>query len=167
MTKATSSKICSRQLESKEIPRSCAGLDHDEDILLTLLRFFLESFAFPQSQSWVRSIDCAAHYFGADKGAIITQRLLYALDALRSSRRSDFRFNAPSCSACSAIITEDERRFMTAVIKARRGIKGPLAAELMLLCEGNDITLVMECVVDLCDALPPHAPCNSFGKIRA
>ena len=79
MTKATSSKICSRQLESNEIARSCAGLDHDENTLLTLLRFFLESFAFPQSQRWVRSIDTAAHYFGADKGAIITQRLLYAL----------------------------------------------------------------------------------------
>ena len=35
MTKATSSKICSRELETKEIARSCAGLDHDEDTFVS------------------------------------------------------------------------------------------------------------------------------------
>ena len=49
MAKATSTRNCPRQLQTREIARSCAGFDPVESTLLTLVRFFAESFAMPQS----------------------------------------------------------------------------------------------------------------------
>ena len=155
MAKATSTRNCPRQLQTREIARSCAGFDPVESTLLTLVRFFAESFAMPQTQSWLRSIDYAAHYFGSDKGAVITQRLLFALQAMRETRRSEFNFSTPSCEVCSEIVTEHERRFMAAIRNVRRGRASPMVTELMFLCEGNDTRKLIECINNLCAALPP------------
>ena len=40
MAKATSTQNCPRQPQPKEIARRCAGFDPDENVLLTLIRFF-------------------------------------------------------------------------------------------------------------------------------
>ena len=155
MAKVTSDQNCPRQIEPSEIARSSAGFDPDEDVLLTLTRYFMESFAMPPSQSWLRAFHCAACHFGADEGAVVMQRLLFALQAMRSSRKSTFCFNAPECAVCSEIVTENERRFMAAITNARRGKPGAMTTELMLLCEGNDISLPEECFQSLSSALPP------------
>ena len=94
MAKATSHQNCPRQIEQKEIARSSAGFDPDEDVLLTLTRYLTKALAMPPSQSWLRAVHCAACHFGADNGAIVMQRLVFALQAMRSSRRSAFCFNA-------------------------------------------------------------------------
>ena len=167
MAKATSNHSCPRQIEPKEIARSSAGFDPDEDVLLTLTRYFMESFVMPPSQSWLRVFQCAASHFGPDKGAIVMQRLLFALQAMRSSRKSVFCFNAPNCPVCGEIVTEHERRFMAAITNVRRGQPGAMMTELMLLCEGNDFSLVAECFQNLSSALPPIASAHRAEREEA
>ena len=109
----------------------------------------------PHTQSWMQSIEYAAHHFGADEGAVITQRLLFALQAMRKNTRSEFNFSAPSCKVCSEIVTENERRFMAAITNVRRGKASLTVTELMFLCEGNDTSRLIECINNLCAVLPP------------
>ena len=87
MAKATSIQGCPRQVQPKEIARRYAGLDSVENILLTLVRFFAESLA--------------AHHFRADEGAVIAQRLLFAVQAMQETRQSVFNFSSPSCKVRS------------------------------------------------------------------
>jgi hypothetical protein len=167
MAKATSHQNCPRQIEQKEIARSSAGFDPDEDVLLTLTRYLVEAFAMPPSQSWLRAVHCAACHFGADNGAIVMQRLVFALQAMRSSRRSAFCFNAPECPVCSEIVTEHERHFMAVITNARRAKPGAMLPKLMLLCEGNDISIPRECFQNLSSALPPIASAHRAKRGEA
>jgi len=145
---------CCRAPVSKEILRYNVGLDHDEDMLLTLARFYFESFAVPDTHSWMRGIDEAALHFGDDKGAIVAQRLLFALQSMRFARRSVFNFNNPTCEGCSSIVTEHERRLMAAIQGVRLGWQSIVKTELMMLCEGNDTAIVEQSFVKLAAALP-------------
>ena len=145
---------CCRSTNSKETLRCNVGLDHDEDILLTLARFYFESFAVPNTHSWMRGIDEAAIHFGDDKGAIVAQRLLFALQSMRFARRSVFNFNCPTCEGCSSIVTEHERRLMVVIQGVRLGWDSTVKTELMMLCEGNDTTMVEQSFVKLAAALP-------------
>ena len=145
---------CCRAPVSKEILRYNVGLDHDEDMLLTLARFYFESFAVPDTHSWMRGIDEAALHFGDDKGAIVAQRLLFALQSMRFARRSVFNFNSPTCEECSSIVTEHERRLMAAIQGVRLGWQSIVKTELMMLCEGNDTAIVEQSFVKLAAALP-------------
>ena len=145
---------CCRAPVSKEILRYNVGLDHDEDMLLTLARFYFESFAVPDTHSWMSGIDEAALHFGDDKGAIVAQRLLFALQSMRFARRSVFNFNSPTCEECSSIVTEHERRLMAAIQGVRLGWQSIVKTELMMLCEGNDTAIVEQSFVKLAAALP-------------
>ena len=154
MAQANPNDVCFRVIQGKEIQRSKAGLDDDEDVLLTLARCYFETFAMPETQSWMRCFDLAACHFGADTGAVVSQRLLFALQAMRCSRRSVFGFNAPHCKGCSKIMTEHERRLMTVIKSTRHKQFGTMRMELMMLCEGNDTALAETCFDSLCAALP-------------
>ena len=92
MAKVTSDQNCPRQIEPNKIARSSAGFDPDEDVLLTLTRYFFESFVMPPSQSWLRVFQCAACHFGADKGAVVTHLGLQILDQRLGSKHQR---NAP------------------------------------------------------------------------
>ncbi len=157
MEKETLGNVCSRKIQDKEIHRSRAGMDSDEDVLLTLSRCYFETFAVPTSQSWMRCFDLAERYFGGDKGAIICQRLLAALQSVRYSRRSVFDFNASQCTGCCNILTEHERRLMAVIKSARREQFGAVRMELMMLCEGNNTAPSEESIANLCAALPSVA----------
>ena len=145
---------CQRQVQSKEFPRKSLDIDPVENILLTLVRFFAESFAMPQTQSWVRSINYATQHFGADEGAVIAQRLLLVLLVMQKNKPSGFNFSAPSCKICSEIVTEDERRFMAAIKSVRKGNSSQTIIELMFLCEGQDTGRLTDCIKKLCAVLP-------------
>ena len=161
MAKALYNQNCPRQLQPNEVARRCAGFDPVENTLLTLVRFFAETFAMPQTQSWMRSIDYAEQQFGTDKGAVVAQRLLLALQAMRKTKRSQFHFSAPSCKWCSDIVTENERRFVAAIANLRRGKSSQTITELMFLCEGNNTSNLINCINNLCAVLPPVSDIHS------
>lgn len=158
MAKSVPNWVCMRRFRDKEIQCACAGLDDDEDIILTLARFHFETFAVPEFQSWMLCFDFAARHFGPNDGAVITQRLFLAIQAMRCTRRSLFSFNAPLCAACSEVLTEHERRLMAVIKSTRQKRFGAMKMELMMLCEGNDTSWVETNFESLCAALPAVAP---------
>ena len=155
MPHTNTSAHCNRQPLPKEILRSDAGFDDVEDNLLTLARFFFQTFAIPQSQSWMNGLDMAEATFGDTIGPMVAMRMLDALRGVRYARRAVYCFNSPTCKGCAAVVTEHERRFMAAFRGIRSGQIGHAQTELMMLCEGNDITQVIGAMTRLSLLLPP------------
>lgn len=151
--RSTQTQSCCRVPTEKEIWRSDAGLDFCEETVLTLARLYFESFARPESMQWVKSLMLAQAHFGPDAGAVIGVRLLNALQAMRFARKSVFSFNSCECAGCSVVLTEHERRLMTIVKAARAGHDGVAQTELMMLCEGADITAPMMAIYELAEVL--------------
>ncbi|WP_341368193.1 hypothetical protein [Yoonia sp. BS5-3] len=150
---STQAKPCCRCPSDKEIWRSEADLDFCEETLLTLARLYFESFARPESTCWINSLMLAQAHFGPDAGPVIGVRLLNALQAMRFARHSIFSFNSVECPTCSAVLTEHERRLMAVIKATRTGQSGKAQTELMMLCEGADITNPMIAFCDLAAAL--------------
>ena len=145
---------CNRLPLPKEILRSEAGFDDVEDQILTLARFFFQTFAIPQSQSWMNGLDMAEAVFGETIGPMVAMRLLDALRAVRYARRAVYCFNSPTCEGCAAVVTEHERRFIAAFRGVRLGQAGHAQTELMMLCEGNDITQAIGAMTRLSLLMP-------------
>jgi hypothetical protein len=153
MAKATSTQGCLRQVQLKEIARRYAGFDPVRNILLTLVQFFAESFA--------------AHHFGADEGAVIAQRLLFAVQAMEETRQSEFNFSSPSCKVCSEIVTGNERRFMAAITNVRRVKLSTSVTELIFLSKGNHTSRLINRINNLCAVLPSISSTYSTKQMEA
>ena len=145
---------CSRQPRPKEVLRVEAGFDYVEDNILTLARFYFQSFAVPDSQAWMHGLDLAEAMFGDKDGPVIALRLLDALRCMRFARKSVFCFSAPTCEGCAAIETEHDRRLMAALRGIRLGQFGRTQTELIMLCEGNDVTQTVGELTRLAGLLP-------------
>jgi len=145
---------CNRLPLPKEILRKDANLDSVEDNILTLARFFFQTFAIPQSQSWIHGLDMAEAVFGETLGPMVAMRMLDTLRGVRYARKSVYCFNSPTCEGCSAVVTEHERRFMAAFRGVRSGQIGHAQTEMMMLCEGNDITQAMGAMTRMVMLLP-------------
>ena len=154
MPHSDASGHCNRLPLPKEIWRTEAGCDEVEDQVLTLARWFFQTFAVPNSQSWMNGLDMADAVFGETAGPMIAMRLLDALRGVRYARKSVYCFNSPTCKGCSAVVTEHERRFMAALRGVRLGQVGRTQTELMMLCEGNDITRTVGALTRLAMLLP-------------
>ncbi|MEJ8560489.1 hypothetical protein QTO30_04090 [Yoonia sp. GPGPB17] len=102
----------------------------------------------------MHGLDLAEAMFGEKDGPVIALRLLDALRCMRFARKSVFCFSAPTCEGCAAIVTEHERRLMAALRGVRLGQLGRTQTELMMLCEGNDITQTVGAFARLAALLP-------------
>lgn len=162
MTNSNASLHCNRVLQPKEIMRVDARHDEVEGDLLTIARFYFQSFALPDSQAWIGGLGWAETSFGDVEGPLIGVRLLCALMAVRHARQSVYCFNSPTCSDCAVIVTEHERRFMSAIHAVRVGRMGQAHTELMMLCEGNDTKPSLDALLRLSSVLPKLA--HTTGK---
>lgn len=131
--------FCSRSPAEKEIYLSDMGFDFSERVILEIARFYWQTFAVPESQSWLRALQVAENNFGTQHGSDIGLTILAAVQAMRISRSSCFQFNNPNCAACSKLLCEHERLFMSAYRALKDGREGSARTHAMLLCEGNDI----------------------------
>lgn len=131
-----------------------AGLDPHEITVLALTRFYFQSFAMPQSHAWIHCLEMAQAQYGEADGLVLAGRILSALKAVRSTRRSLFCFNSPTCHGCASVLTEHERRLIVSLAALRRGQDGTARTELMMLCEGNDTADVISAFIHLAEALP-------------
>ncbi|MEJ6392155.1 hypothetical protein V8J82_02745 [Gymnodinialimonas sp. 2305UL16-5] len=154
------SSCCGRQPDAKEIAVEAAGLDRFEDITLQIFRYFFQAFACPQSQGWVHALEVARSACG-EHGASVAHKVLDAMRAVRTTRTSTFMFNSPSCPGCAAILSEHERRLMSALASIRRGRVAPAQLELMMLCEGNDVSGAISAFMALSDAMPDPLPAET------
>ncbi len=162
MTNLNAFTRCNRMLQSKEIYRKDFNLDATEADLLTIARFYFQSFAVPESQAWMRALSHAESEFGAIPGPAVSMGVLKAIMAIRHARHSVYCFNSPTCTDCAAIITEHERRFMTALQAMRAQKTGEARTELMMLCEGNDTAPAIEALRQLIAKLPRLS--NTIGS---
>ena len=154
MSRTHARSCCGRSPEPKEMLLAEADFDDVEKSILAIARYFFQSFAAPQSQGWMAALDLAEATFGDPDGPLIATRLLTTMRAMRYARRSLFSFNCQSCETCAAILTEQERRLITALSAVRNGQIGRAQTELLMLCEGNDITQVIAAMTRLSIALP-------------
>ncbi|MEM9434616.1 MAG: hypothetical protein AAGA12_11905 [Pseudomonadota bacterium] len=144
---------CGREPGAKECTLADLGLDPVEEQLLAITRHVFQSFAVPGTQGWLNGLALAEQAFGHD-GPRLFARLVDALLAVRATRRSCFIFNSPMCPCCSKVVTEHERRLITALSAIRRGLIGRARTELMMLCEGAEAGAVIHALVALSRHLP-------------
>lgn len=167
MTRARTSAQCNRVAHVHDRLLSDTGFDIEERMCLDIARLFFSTFAAPQSQNWMRAFEYAEHVFDHGVGPTMAPLILKVIQSIRTSRTSVFTFSNPDCSGCARILTEHERRLMTAITSARYGRTERAHIEMMMLCEGNDTTVVMQWLSQLADALPtPCAPLGSRSGTR-
>lgn len=154
MTRPSKDSCCGRRPDAKETLVSDAGFDAHEITTLSLTRYYLQSFAMPQSHAWIGCLERAQFHYGEAQGMLLAGRLLNALRAMRYARRSTFHFNSPVCPGCSNILTEHERRLMRSLAALRRGHEGIVRTEMMMLCEGNDTAEAIATLSQVAMTLP-------------
>jgi hypothetical protein len=144
---------CGKAWGVKDGKLSDLQLPHSHEPILQIIRFYMQSVAQPHSQSWMAALTISDAAYDPIFGPQIAARALQTLQSVRLSRRSPFNFNAPACPSCSRMVTEHERRFMSALDSVRSGAIGQARAELMMLCEGNAIDLALEIMQNLNDVI--------------
>lgn len=130
---------CGRKVSEKDSHLSEFDMSFSYLAILQITRLYIQSIANPSSLAWMQALADADQIFNSTYGPQIAARALNALQEVRMSRRSMFNFNSPTCPSCCEIVTEHERRFMTALDCVRAGAIGQAKIELIMLCEGNDV----------------------------
>ncbi|WP_299970321.1 hypothetical protein [uncultured Roseobacter sp.] len=153
---------CHRNAARKEDLVENAGLDAREIACLGILRLFISTFAEPKSQNWMRALGQADDAFGIVEGPVIARRLILLLQAVRCSRRSVFMFSNPDCDGCARVLTEHERRLISAIQSFRLGRPEQAQLQLMMLCEGNSTRLALDRLADLMKVLDPRTTPRAF-----
>lgn len=118
-------------------PVAALGLDARERAVLDILRHYCVSFAAPAREGWVTAIRAALDAFGEARGPHVAVAALAALQVLRRTRASGFRFNTPDCPDCAGFVTGHERLLIAALRAAAAGRDEAARAHADLLCEGN------------------------------
>lgn len=154
MTSPITPACAHRPLSPKECCVFDAGLDQFELHLLQVARWFFVSFAQPPSHAWLRGFGEADAVFGSCDGPRFAYETLGMVQALRHSRLSVFHYSNPSCESCALVLTEAERRLFQSLSLVRRGRIGRAQAGLMMLCEGNETTVLQDALKRLAIALP-------------
>ena len=145
---------------------SALGYDAAEHVVLAVVRCFLEGFCNPKGQCWINAFTIADDRFGSPMGPAIAFDTLEVLRTLRTARRSVFMFSRSSCPTCAEVVTEHERRLMSALHALRRGAHGQAGIELMMLCEGNDTGPMLSKLSTLTETLArPSAPAKGEPNV--
>ncbi len=140
---------CSAPSHGDDLPLDQAGLDRDEQQILTVMRFFFQSFTHPESQGWMKSFRTAHDHFPQDQAARLAVACLAVIQAMRCTRNAGFRFSNPDCAHCARILSRDERQLLGALAATRRGQRSRAHTHALLLCEGNDTQPFLSAINDL------------------
>ncbi|MFQ6552761.1 hypothetical protein AAD018_010525 [Aestuariibius insulae] len=146
---------CHRLPTSKETTLSLADYGSVDVKILEIARLYWQTFAMPQSQSWLTASIRADRGFRGRQGGEVAMKTLAAVQAMRMSRVSCFRFNAPDCPGCSQIVSEHERQFMSVLQAVREDRPGAARTHAMLLCEGNETEPLISSMAMLARAASP------------
>ncbi|MEM1075017.1 MAG: hypothetical protein AAGI36_11200, partial [Pseudomonadota bacterium] len=133
MTRNTSERCCHRALSEKDTVIADTDFDTTEHAVLGTARYFWQTFATPEAQAWLFAFQFAEQNLTSEVGLDV----LAAVQAMRMSRSSAFRFNNPMCEGCSTILSEHERQFMNVFRAVRENRRGAAKTHAMILCEGN------------------------------
>ncbi len=112
--------------------------------MLTVLRYFLQSFTYPTSQAWMSAFEVASRHFPPQEAANLALAGLDMVQAMRVARRAGFRFSNPDCPGCRQVMSGDERQLLGALAASRRGQRSRAHTHALILCEGNDVQPFLE-----------------------
>lgn len=153
---------CERRLTPQDVLVADAGLDPAEVAVLTVARHYFQSFAFPQSQAWINGFARAEQMFppgsGRARAAEIAVAVLAAVQAMRGTRATGFRFSNPDCPGCSRILSVHERQFIEVLAAIRRGRRGRAQVTALMVCEGNAHDAFLRAMSDLAALMGNPSP---------
>ena len=136
-------------LGANEMRLNRAGLELVEISVLALQRAFFQSFAIPESQSWMHGADTASERFGAKDGMSIWRAVLTQVQQMRHARQSCFSFSNPQCAVCCQMLTADERQLAFTLKAIRQGQLDWARTHAMILCEGGEVAPFIQATQDL------------------
>lgn len=126
-----------------------AGLTIEETRILTTLRLFCTTYANPRHQTWELAFETSQRDFGPIHGPQIGMAVMNVMRALRSTRRTTFRFTNPACDCCSNTLSDHELHMMTLLQAERRGDGIARQTHAVILCEGEDPHMFLACMEEL------------------
>lgn len=144
---------CGRRPGPKDCNVEDMGLTLSEIAVLRIARLYFMSFTGCGDTAWIGAGTEAQAEFGESRGSLVAARVLGMLTAIRTPRRTVFVYNAPTCAFCCTILTEHERRMMTALRAVRTGEIGRAQVEILMLCEGNGSDVVFDAVSALAEII--------------
>lgn len=157
---------CGRRApRAKDRPVASLGLGGEEIAILQGARLIFQSLSGCAPDGWMMALARLRSELGEDRGLRSFASLVDLLHAIRRHRRSPFWFNAPGCPGCSAIATEHERRLVVALAALRQKRQAAARLEMMLLCEGHGLEIVMGAMGRLCEDLTPERPARPLAQV--
>lgn len=135
------------------VPIESLVLQPGEFIALSVARHYFSSFAQPGAQGWLGALSDALACYGEEQGPHVAVAVLGAVQTMRQSRESVFRFNSAACPGCSAYVTDNERLFINTMRAVMRGDAEAANGFAAILCEGNDVRAfirAMSVMVETC-----------------
>lgn len=135
-----------------------ADFDSVEAKVLEVSRYFWQTFAIPETQSWLYALKVAAEYSAFRDGCEFGLCVLSAVQAMRMSRKSCFHFNSPTCEGCAAIISDHERHYMHIFRAVRDNHLSQARSHAIILCEGNDTNDLIARISDLVQVIYSKQP---------
>ncbi|MEM9707545.1 MAG: hypothetical protein AAF871_02045 [Pseudomonadota bacterium] len=149
--KRIDARCCGRGPSNKESSIDGAGYDGIETAILEVARFYWQTFAMPETQSWLMAHHRSEVRFGQEMGGLLGLDILSAVQAMRMARTSCFKFNNPGCPHCAEIVSEHERQFMNVLQSIRAKRMGATITHAMLLCEGNDASAFIQRMAEVAE----------------
>lgn len=149
---------CCDPQDTKDALALVERLAEFEAQILGIARWQFQSFAFPQSQSWIESFKAAERCFGPPMAGHVTYATLNVVQAMRLARSSTFKFSNPLCLKCARLMTEPERQLTSALAAVRQGERSAAYIHALLLTEGNDPEPLLSRMRVLCDLITPLEP---------
>lgn len=134
---------------SKDMTISVAGLDFHEEMMLAIFRQFLLAYTDVKQLHWERAFEITVTAYGTKDGPNIAFALLKVLQAVRTERRTVFRFVNPCCENCAALLSDYERHLMRTISFVRKGDMTSAQMEALILCEGFDTRPTLQAVNEL------------------
>ena len=119
-----------------EVHEGNLNLDPFARLTLALMRWHFQTFAAPETQGWLMALRCATTHVGPQAAGHLCYDIVALVQALRSARRSCFRFNAEGCACCRVWLMPEERQLMELLDALRHGRTGRAQALVQLLCDG-------------------------------
>ena len=144
---------CHQAAQEGNVSLTSLQLEATEYAILSAARFFFSSFANPETPSWMTVVIASEDFFPVKDSPRIVQAILVVVHEVRLARKSTLRFSNPHCVDCQNNVTAEERHFISMFRKMRANGPEAVVIHAMLLCEGNQTSILLESVNKLIQLL--------------
>lgn len=139
------SASCGRILGPQDCHLHTLNLNVDHFAVLSVARSFFNAFATQNDAGWTSPFLRSNWFFPRHTDHLkIVRDVLALVEAVRCSRRAPLTFSNPRCACCASVVTEAERHFIELIRAMSSQSQSQATIHAMLLCEGNDISDVIE-----------------------